>query len=64
VASKRKRKTADRDHRAISLKGARTRAKQALARGFTKPVETEHASRERFRARKLMEKVAAAWRAA
>jgi len=33
MASKRKRKTADRDHRAVALKGARTRAMMAVARG-------------------------------
>lgn len=53
MASKRKR--ANRDHRAISLKGARTRTLMAMARKVSREAEpTDHALREQARARRLV----------
>lgn len=61
MASKRRR-TASRDHRAVSLKSARTRALMAAARHVKpEPKPTEYALREMRRARSMMDKVKAAW---
>jgi hypothetical protein len=49
MARKRKRKAANRDHRAVSLKGARTRETLKRARGVSRPKTRTEVLREKAR---------------